>query len=144
MLFYLAKLSLNLILYYFESMSKVIVKKNQSNKTKLFYSRCMFGWKWHLCNVPFYSKYAWVYTERNIIWFFLPDVTILTVILFRNNKDWIANTSKIAGNVGDKFQLENFRPTVANKSELEVCLYSTCLVLFSFGIFTCQVKNMEK
>ena len=26
-------------------------------------------------------------------------------------------------NVSDKFELENFRPTVANKSELEVCLY---------------------
>ena len=26
-------------------------------------------------------------------------------------------------NVGDKNELENFRPTVANKSELEVCLY---------------------
>ena len=46
----------------------------------------------------------------------------------------------MAGNVGDKFELENFRPTVANNSELEVCLYLTCLVLFSSGIFTCQVK----
>ena len=26
-------------------------------------------------------------------------------------------------NLGDKFELENFRPTVPNKSELEVCLY---------------------
>ena len=26
-------------------------------------------------------------------------------------------------NVSDKFELENFRPTVADKSELEVCLY---------------------
>ena len=26
-------------------------------------------------------------------------------------------------NVGDKFELKNFRPTVDNKSELEVCLY---------------------
>ena len=26
-------------------------------------------------------------------------------------------------NTGDKFELENFRSTVANKSELEVCLY---------------------
>ena len=25
--------------------------------------------------------------------------------------------------VNDKFELENFRPTVANKSEHEVCLY---------------------
>ena len=26
-------------------------------------------------------------------------------------------------NVGDKFEMENFRPTVANESEVEVCLY---------------------
>ena len=26
-------------------------------------------------------------------------------------------------NEGDQFELENFRPTVANKSKLEVCLY---------------------
>ena len=30
---------------------------------------------------------------------------------------------KIVVNVGDKFELENFRPTVPNNSELEVCLY---------------------
>ena len=34
-------------------------------------------------------------------------------------EDWIANTPKMAA----KFELENFRPTVANKSELEVCLH---------------------
>ena len=38
-------------------------------------------------------------------------------------QDWIANTPKTAAIVGDKFELENFRPTVANKSELEVCLF---------------------
>ena len=29
----------------------------------------------------------------------------------------------MAGHVGDKFKLENFRPTMADKSELEVCLH---------------------
>ena len=38
-----------------------------------------------------------------------------------NNK--IPNTPKMAANVVDKFELENFRTTVANKSELELCLY---------------------
>ena len=45
----------------------------------------------------------------------------------------IANTPKMASNVSDKFELENFRSTVATKSELEVCLY-----------FLSQSKNMEK
>ena len=36
-------------------------------------------------------------------------------------EDWIANTPMaMAANVVDKFELENFRPTVAYKSELEV------------------------
>ena len=33
-------------------------------------------------------------------------------------------------NLGDKFELENFRPTVANKSELEVCLYFFTIDIF--------------
>ena len=39
------KLFLNSILYnmYFESMSKIVIVINQSNKTKLFYHRCLFG-----------------------------------------------------------------------------------------------------
>ena len=38
-------------------------------------------------------------------------------------EDWIVNTPKMAANVGDKFELDDFRPTVANKSELEVCIF---------------------
>ena len=63
--------------------------------------------------------------------------------------DWIANTPKMAANVGNKFKLENFRPTVTNKSELEDLFIFfpnryTCLVLFSSEVFTWQSKNMEK
>ena len=53
-------------------------------------------------------------------------------------------------NLGDKFELENFRPTVANKSELEVCLYFSaidkhaCVVFFPSEIFTGKVKDLEK
>ena len=38
-------------------------------------------------------------------------------------EDCIANAHKLAVNVGDKLEMENFKPTVANKSELDVCLY---------------------
>ena len=52
-------------------------------------------------------------------------------------------------NVDDKFKPENFRPTVANKSELEVCLYFFPInkhfqYFFSSEVFTRQSKNMEK
>ena len=45
-------------------------------------------------------------------------------------------------NISDKLELENFRPTVANKSELEGCFYKKNfpidqrLVFFTSGIFT--------
>ena len=38
-------------------------------------------------------------------------------------EEWIANKPKMAANVSDEFELENFRLTMANKNELEVCLY---------------------
>ena len=31
--------------------------------------------------------------------------------------------TQIGGKLGDEFELENLRPTVAKKGELEVCLY---------------------
>ena len=40
--------------------------------------------------------------------------------LFRGELNW---APKMEVNVSDKFKLENFRPTVANESELKVCLY---------------------
>ena len=57
----------------------------------------------HILNLPFRYDYTKSYPE--II------------------EELIANTPKMAAIVGDKFELEIFRPTTANKSELEVCLY---------------------
>ena len=34
---------------------QIIVVKNQSYKNKLFYHRGMFGYKWHLCIILFYT-----------------------------------------------------------------------------------------
>ena len=34
----------------------------------------------------------------------------------------LENAPKMAVNIGDKFELEIFRPTVANESELKNCL----------------------
>ena len=45
--------------------------------------------------------------------------------------------------VGDKFELENIRPSVANKSELEVCLYFFQIdehVLYNFIWDFCLTK----
>ena len=38
-------------------------------------------------------------------------------------KHRIANTPKMAANVGGKLELEIFMPTQANESEVEVCFY---------------------
>ena len=48
-------------------------------------------------------------------------------------------------NVGDKFELENLRPSVAKKSELEVCLYvfpidKHVLYYFHLGFLPDKVK----
>ena len=53
--------------------------------------------------------------------------------------DWIANAPK-----WQKFELENFRPTVANKSELVVCLYFFPIDKHVLYIFHLGCKNMEK
>ena len=50
--------------------------------------------------------------------FFLPDV--ITKCYPEITEDSFADAPKMAVNIGDKFQLEIFRPTVADKSELEV------------------------
>ena len=85
---------------------------------------------------------------RNKFLFFLPDGIIL-ISYPEKMEDWTANTPKMAANVGNNFELENFSPTVANKSELEVCLYlspidKTCQFFFSSEVFNWQSKNMEK
>ena len=46
----------------------------------------------------------------------------------------VANTPKMAANVGDKFKLESFRRTVANKGDLEVWVF------FHLGISPDKVK----
>ena len=62
------------------------------------------------------KKYTCIYSV-----FILPDV--ITKSYPETIEDCIANAHKLAVNVGDKLEMENFKPTVANKSELEVCLY---------------------
>ena len=62
-------------------------------------------------------------------------------------EDWNANAPKMAINVGDKFELENFRLTVANKSEPVICLQYFFPIdkhCFSYRFFTWQSKNMKK
>ena len=59
--------------------------------------------------------------KKYILYFSIPYV--ITKSYPERIEDWIANAPKKAVNVGDKFELEIFRPTVANKSDLEVCLY---------------------
>lgn len=56
-LFYLIKLFLNMMLYYFESMSNIIVVIKWSNKPSLL--------KWHFCNALFHSNYATIYNLKN-------------------------------------------------------------------------------
>ena len=58
------------------------------------------------------------YSKSHRIGMFEDNLHLYTV-----TEDWIANIPKMAADVGDKFEFENFRMTVANKSEVEVCLY---------------------
>ena len=58
--------------------------------------------------------------KKSYVVFFLPDVT--TKSYSERTEGWIDNAPKMEVNVGDKFELETFRPIVAYKSELEVCL----------------------
>ena len=51
--------------------------------------------------------------------------------------------------MGDKFELENFRPTVKKKSEVEVCLcfnpiHTHSYYIFFIWDFYLTKKNMEK
>ena len=65
--------------------------------------------------------------------------------LFRGELNW---APKMEVNVSDKFKLENFRPTVANESELKVCLYfipiDKHVYYFFLKGFHLKSKNMEK
>ena len=59
-------------------------------------------------------KFARIYTEKKLrilLIALLPDV--ITKSYPELKGEWIANASKMAVNVRDKFELENFRPTAA-------------------------------
>ena len=78
--------------------------------------------------------------------FFHQNVPLL--VLFKFDYNFMAAELYLSGKCFVD-RLENFRSTVANKSELEVCLIffpnrKTCLVYFSSEIFPWQSKNLEK
>ena len=63
------------------------------------------------------------------------DNGVVTTCFYVSGLSWLGFEHKMQIIVGDTFDLENFRPTVANKSELEVCLYfsqyiNMCIIIF--------------
>ena len=87
-------------------MNNIIVVINRSNKESHI--------KTTSCNALFHSYYATniIKTIKKSILYSFPDA--ITKSYPEIIEDWIANAPKMAVNLGDKFELENFRPTVAN------------------------------
>ena len=72
-----------------------------------------------LHNVIFYSNYTRIYTEKNKKYISSLSSWFVYAISYPEITEvWIAKTPKVAANLGDKFEPNNFRSTVANKSEL--------------------------